>query len=150
MLALRRPASRGAELKSTLVSSATPLVFDAHYVGAGRLDVGRAIKQTVVAVENSLNLGTQRWPHDDDKPVSGTVTYRNTGSAPVTLNLAVSGAPYSVEQKETTLQAGGTGTVRVTADTRTGPDGQLAGRLPATTGEVRVITPLAVHKEVES
>ncbi|SMD05584.1 S8 family peptidase [Kibdelosporangium aridum] len=149
LLAQQRPGTKSAELKSTLVSSATPLQFDAHMVGAGRLDVARATKQTVVAVNNSVNLGLQRWPHDDDKPVSGTITYRNTGSTPVTLSLATA-SPYSVAPNELTVPAGGEATATVTADTRTGPDGHITGRLIATAGETRVVTPLTVNKEVES
>nr|WP_052478357.1 S8 family serine peptidase [Kibdelosporangium sp. MJ126-NF4]CEL17877.1 putative proteinase [Kibdelosporangium sp. MJ126-NF4]CTQ90899.1 putative proteinase [Kibdelosporangium sp. MJ126-NF4] len=150
LLAQQRPTSRGAELKSTLVSSAQPLPLDAHQIGAGRLDASRAVKQSVVSVDSALNLGTQRWPHDDDKPVSGTVTYRNTGSAPITLSLAVTGELYSVDQKEITVPAGGTGSARIAADTRTGPDGHITGMLTATAGETRVVTPLTVNKEAES
>jgi subtilisin family serine protease len=148
LLAQQRPGWRAAELKSTLVSSAEPVKLDVNVIGAGRVDVARAIKQDVFATTNTLNLGLQRWPHDDDKPVSGTVTYRNTGSAPVTLTLAVAGQ-YTADQ-QVTVPAGGQASAKVTADTRTGPDGYLTGRLIATAGDTRIVTPLTVHKEVES
>jgi subtilisin family serine protease len=148
LLAQQRPGWRAAELKSTLVSSAAPLPLDVHAVGAGRADIARAIKQDVFTTTNTLNLGLQRWPHDDDKPVSGTVTYRNTGSAPVTLTLAASG--QFTADKQVTVPAGGQASAKVTADTRTGPDGYLTERLIATAGDTRIVTPLTVHKEAES
>jgi subtilisin family serine protease len=148
LLAQQRPGWRAAELKSTLVSSAEPVKLDINAVGAGRVDVARAITQDVFATTNALNLGLQRWPHDDDKPVSGTVTYRNAGSAPVTLTLAISGQ-FTADQ-QITVPAGSQASAKVTVDTRTGPDGYLTGRLIATAGDTRIVTPVSVHKEVES
>jgi len=64
-----------------------------------RPDVLRAIHQTVFTDDPSLSFGVQKWPHTDDQPVTRTLTYRNTGTTPVTLDLSA---------------------------TTTGPDGQCA------------------------
>jgi subtilisin family serine protease len=148
LLAQQRPDWRAAEIKSTLVSAVEPKL-GVFAVGAGRLDVARAVKQNVYAVTNTVNFGLQRWPHDDDKPVSSKVTYRNTGSEPVTLNLTTTGQPFTVDQ-QITLPAKGEATTTVTADTRTEPEGRLTGRLIATAGDTRIVTPLTVHNETES
>ena len=90
----------------------------------------------------------------DDVPVTRTVTYRNGGTAPITLSLALTGdsGTFSLAATSVTVPAGGTATTTVTADTRgAGADGFKSGRLVATgTGDVRVETPVAVNREVES
>ncbi len=150
LLAQRQPAWHATELKSVLVSAAKPTAKgDVFAEGAGRVDVARAIKQDVFAT-NTVNLGLQRWPHEDDQPVDGTITYRNAGSAPVTLSLSVTGSAFSAKQNEITVPANGEATATVTADTRTGPDGRLTTRVVATSGDLKLVTPVTVNKEVES
>ncbi|MFC7534908.1 S8 family serine peptidase [Actinoplanes sp. GCM10030250] len=139
--------------KNTLVASAQPTEgVSAYDQGAGRVDVARQITQTVSVDEGSVSFGIQAWPHNDDQPVTRTVTYRNSGTAAVTLTLAVDGAPFSVAATSLTVPAGGTAATTVTADTRGDmPDGPLGGYLTATAaGGVRVITALGVDREVES
>ncbi|HUQ17904.1 MAG TPA: hypothetical protein VM070_08965, partial [Candidatus Saccharimonadales bacterium] len=85
-----------------------------------------------------------------------TVTYRNAGTAPVTLALAaaLSGPTgpgvISVSPATLTIPAGGTAATVITAHT----DGALAnglygGALVATGGDVRVETPIGVEREAE-
>ena len=65
--------------------------------GPFRVDIARAVTQPVAADVAAIDFPVQRWPHADDTPVTEVVGYRNTGSAPVTLTLAVApAAPEAV------------------------------------------------------
>lgn len=139
--------------KNTLMASANPAEgVNSFDQGAGRVDVARQITQTVTVDEGSISFGVQRWPHDDDQPVTRTVTYRNSGAAAVELTLTLSGGPFTLADNTLTVPAGGTATTTVTADTRgDDPDGPIGAFLTATAaGGVRVSTPIGVDKEVES
>ncbi|MBT2227978.1 hypothetical protein [Nonomuraea sp. NEAU-A123] len=130
--------------------------------GAGRVDVARAVSQSVTAEPGGLSFGRQAWPHTDDQPITRKMTYRNTGSAPVTLRLtaqaidaggkALPASMFSVTPDTVTVPAGSEVEASVTADTRGNiPDGVIGGYLQATVdGAVAVSTPLGVEKEVES
>ncbi|MFD1326251.1 peptidase S8, partial [Micromonospora sonneratiae] len=129
--------------------------------GAGRVDVARAITQTVTTVPVGLSFGRTMWPHGDDVPVVRTVTYHNPGAEPVTLQLSmqvtgpggvvVPSGMFQVSATQVTVPAGGQAQVTVTADTSVeSPDGHYTGRLLATAGSTVVNTPLAVNKEPES
>jgi Subtilase family len=155
ILAQQHPDWTGAQLKAALMTAAKPNPdLDVFAQGNGRLDVAKAVTQTVTATPASLSFGRQAWPHDDDTPVAKTVSYRNDGSSPLTLALAVSAASpgtFTVDKPNITLPAGGTASVTVTADTSVdGPDGLLVGSLTATAGNTMVRTPIAVDREVES
>ncbi|MGY1498345.1 S8 family serine peptidase [Streptomyces sp. QTS52] len=160
LLAGQHPDWRAAELKAALMASATPTPgADVDAQGAGRVDVARAIHQSVLATPTSLPLGTQEAPADDDVPVVRTVTYRNDGTEPRTLDFAArvtgpDGSPspagmFTVTPERATVPAGGTTTVTVTADTRvqsgTGVfEGALVGVDTTTGTSVRV--PLTITK----
>ncbi len=109
----------------------------------------------------AVSFGRTVWPHADDEPITRTVTYRNSGDAAVTLNLALqvtgpNNAPapagmFQASAATVTVPAGGTAQVSVTADTSVeSADGYWTGRLLATAGSTSVITALAVYKEAES
>ncbi|MEO3818076.1 S8 family serine peptidase [Plantactinospora sp. B24E8] len=168
ILAQRRPDLPAAQLKATLMAAARPATdLDVFAQGAGRLDVARAIGQRITADPPSLGFGRQVWPHDDNTPVSRTVSYHNLGDTPVTLRLAVdatdpAGTPvpagmFQVRPTSVTVPAGGTAEATVTADTAGtgGPLGRLTGQLVAApdtdedNGSI-VLTPVAVEREVES
>ncbi|MFI5756600.1 S8 family serine peptidase [Streptomyces sp. NPDC051569] len=90
ILAQEHPDWTGARIKQALTASAKPTAgLDAYAQGTGRTDVARAVRQTVVTEQTSVGFGLQKWPHADDKVISRTVTYRNTGAAPVTLDLSL-------------------------------------------------------------
>ena len=162
LLAQQHPDWSAAQFKATLMASAKPdPTLTAYQQGAGRVDVARAITQSVTTDPVSLSFGRASWPHADDEPVTRTVTYRNPGTAELTLELAlqVSGpdgaaAPaglFRTSADRVTVPAGGQAAVTVTADTRVAsPDGYWSGRLSATAGSTLVTTPVGVHKEVES
>ncbi|MBM7786009.1 S8 family serine peptidase [Tenggerimyces flavus] len=162
ILAQQHPDWKGPQVKAALMASAKPNPeLAAFEQGAGRVDVAKAITQSVVSEPVSLSFGTQRWPHDDDQPVAKTLTYRNLGSAPVTLALAGTmtgpdGEPapagaFTMSANEVTVPAGGTADVTVTASTKhAGPDGFYSGSITATAGTASAITPFGVEKEIES
>ena len=162
ILKQRRPDFTPAQLKAALMASAKPhaaqSVFDQ---GAGRVDVARAINQTVFADPPSLSLGRQIWPHGDDTPITKTVTYQNIGTSDVTLSIALNttgpdGNPapagmFTLSANTLAVPAGGRASVTLTADTRVAsPDGLATGRLVATAGGSVTQTPFAVDKEAES
>lgn len=162
ILAQRHPNATPAELKALLMASAKPNPeLGAFAQGAGRVDVAKAVGQTLRTEPPSLSFGRQFWPHADDSVLTRTVTYRNTGAEPVTLSLALKvtgpdgkAAPqrmFSLSATSVTVPAGGQAGVTVSADTRTGgPDGYYTGALTATGGGVSTTTPFAVDQEVES
>ncbi|SDT04006.1 S8 family serine peptidase [Actinoplanes derwentensis] len=155
ILAQQHPDWTAQQRKTVLMGSAAPIDgTTAYQQGAGRVDVAREITQTVAVNEGAINFGIQRWPHDDDQPVTKTVTYRNEGTAAVTLTLALTGQAgvFTVADTTLTVPAGGTATTTVTADTRGDlPDQPLSGHLIGTgPGGVRVSAPLGVVREVES
>ncbi|MEU3601465.1 S8 family serine peptidase [Streptomyces sp. NPDC006798] len=174
LLKQKHPDWTGQRIKAALMASAKPGPYPLHEQGAGRVAVDRALTlPPVTAGPTVLDLGTRRWPHHDDTPVSRTITYRNEGPAALDLDLTVGGtgpggAPLpagflTTGASRITVPAGGTATVDVTADTRIdgGGDGRYSAEVvasPVTTGATGtanpgatpVRTPVTVDREVES
>ncbi|MEH1125025.1 S8 family serine peptidase [Micromonospora sp. CPCC 206061] len=163
LLLQQHPDWTPGQVKAALMASAKPTGdLGAYGQGAGRVDLARAIKQTVLVEQPSLSFGTQEWPHNDDKPVTRTLTYRNVGPDEVTLDLAVEAAAgpdgkpapagmFLLAEPKVTVPAGGTGTVEVTADTRVGSaDGAFTARVVAKSGDLAVVTAMGVVREEES
>jgi subtilisin family serine protease len=150
LLAQQHPDWAAGQLKAALMASAKPDPAAGPFEqGAGRVDVSRAINQTLTADPPSVSFGLAMWPHTDDVPVNKMVTYRNSGTADVTLDLTVA-APFTLGARTLSVPAGGTASVTVTADTRADiPDASYSGRLIATAGQNQVSTPVAVDKEAE-
>ncbi|MEU8236528.1 S8 family serine peptidase [Actinoplanes sp. NPDC048967] len=151
----QHPGWSPKQRKTLLMGAAKPAAdVDVFGQGAGRVDVARVVRQAVSVDEGSISFGRQEWPHSDDVPVTKTVTYRNGGTAPITLALSLidKSGTFSLAATSLTVPAGGTATTTVTADTRgAGTDGFKTGQLVATgPGDVRVETPVAVNREVES
>jgi subtilisin family serine protease len=158
LLVQQHPGWRAMELKAALMGAATPNPqADAYAQGNGRLDVAAATARALRADPPSVDLGVQRWPHQDDAPASRAVTLYNDGPATarlaVTLAVAVPGggpAPagmFAVSPSEVTVPPGGSAAVTITADTaRTGPEGVYFGHMMA--GPVRVA--FTVDRERES
>ncbi|MFE9659513.1 S8 family serine peptidase [Streptomyces sp. NPDC005955] len=150
------------ELKGALIASAKDTGDPTLVQGTGRLQVDRALAQTVFTDPVSLGLGTAQWPHHDDVPRTKEVTYRNTGSRDVVLDLSVTGedqqgrpAPqgfFALGSPRVTVPAGGSASVGLTADTRLGGDvdGQYTAEVVATGGGQTVRSVATVHREVES
>ncbi len=155
LLAQRHPDWSATTLKATLMAAAKPNPDIGVFAqGAGRVDIGRGIGQTVVADPVSVSFGTQLWPHTGNTPVTKTVHYHNTGTAPATLALTPhTNGPagmFTVTPGSITVAAGGDASVQVTADARVpGPAGFLGGELTATDGTTTVQTPIGLENEGE-
>ncbi|MFF3095326.1 S8 family serine peptidase [Streptomyces cyaneofuscatus] len=162
ILKQKNPAWTGAQIKAALTGSAEGGSHTVFQQGAGRLAVGKAIDQTLVAEPVSVTLGTQPWPHTDDTPVTERVTYRNNGTTDVTVDLSLEaptggdGQPapagfFTLGAQRITVPAGSTA-VDLTADTRLGGtvDGSYSATVVATGGGQTVRTPAAVDRESES
>ncbi|MFI8966367.1 S8 family peptidase [Streptomyces sp. NPDC053493] len=161
ILKQRHPDWRSAELKGALIGSAQGGDHSAFQQGSGRIQVDRALAQSVVAEPVSLNFGTALWPHADDRPLTRTVAYRNLGAEDVTLDLSVtaldpSGKPapagfFALGASKVTVPAGGTAQVGLVADTRIGDaDGAYSGYVTATGAGQVVRTAAVAVREAES
>ncbi|WP_160150279.1 S8 family serine peptidase [Nonomuraea solani] len=149
--ALLRQATPGItapELKSALVGGS-----EAHSGvpvdkgGAGRLAIGGALARTVLADAAVLDFGLSTA--GTGAPVTRPVTYRNPGTAPVTLALAAK-APFTLSASELTLPPGGKGKVNVTLDPAKAEAGWVRTELTATpSGGAALRTPLTGNVEVE-
>ena len=162
ILRQQHPDWSAAQVKAALMAAAAPHpTLDPYAQGAGRLDLTRAVTQTVLADPPSVSFAHTEWPHHDDSPQTATVTYHNHGAAELvlTLELATTGptgdpAPdgfFTLSQSTVTVPAAGSAQVTLTVDTSIGElDGFFGGYLTATADGVRVVTPFAVEREVES
>jgi hypothetical protein len=162
LLLQQHPAWTGAELKAQLIATANPnAALTAFEQGAGRIDIDRGTRQDVVAEPAVLSLGVASFPHDDDPAIVRTVRYHNGGTAPIALavtaslsNAAGGATPpgmIQVAPAAVTVPAGGATEVTVTVNTRGAlADGLYSGALVATSGDVRVETPIGVEREVAS
>ncbi|WP_337724186.1 S8 family serine peptidase [Saccharothrix sp. CCNWLW140] len=158
----QRPDLSSAQYKALLMGSAKPNpALGVAAQGAGRVDLQRATRQSTHAEPPALSLGTAVWPYQDDPRITKKLTYRNPGPQPVTFTLAVTatgpdGKPapagmFSLSTDRVTVPPGAAATVELTADTTlNSPDGDFSGHVTATAEVQAVVTPLAVHKEVES
>ncbi|MGW4227998.1 S8 family peptidase [Streptomyces sp. NPDC004980] len=164
ILAQQHPDWTGQRIKQALASSAkSGSSLTPFQQGTGRADLTRAIAQSVVSEQTSVNFGTQLWPHADDKPVTRRITYRNAGTEPVALNLstetagpggkAVPAGFFTLTTDRITVPAGSTADVGLIADTRIGSrDGVFAGVLTARAvkGGQSVRTSFGVEREEEA
>jgi subtilisin family serine protease len=151
-----------AELKGALTGSAKAGKYTPFQQGTGRIQVDRAIKQTVLADPASVNFGVQQWPHADDKPVAKKLTYRNLGTKDVTLTLSATatdpkGRPaptgfFTLGATNVTVPAGGKASVPLTVNTKLGGtvDGAYSAYVTATGGGQSVRTAAGVQREVQS
>ncbi len=162
LLKQQHPDWRSAELKAALVASVRPAGTGVFTEGSGRVDVGAALGQTVVAEPSSVTFARQPYPHTDDESATERITYRNLGSEPVTFDLSVAavgpdGKPapagmFTVDAQRLTVPANGSATVGLTADTRPGGDvnGVYTAVVTARGTDQTVRTTAAVEREVEA
>jgi hypothetical protein len=136
----------GQQLKAALIGSTTPVDGTEYDRGAGRVDVARAVTQTVTTAPASLGFGVVEWPHTGalEKPL----TYRNDGPTEVTLTLSATG-PFTVAPDQVTIPAGDTATVTVHAP-GSADDGSKSGLVTAAGAGARVVTPVSVLHEPKS
>ncbi|MEX0171028.1 S8 family serine peptidase [Streptomyces sp. LMG1-1-1.1] len=156
LLAQQHPDWTGAQLKEHLTSTAKGLGDESspYEVGTGRVDVAAAVRATVRGT-GSLFFGNYTWPHEpSDVAVTKDLTFTNTGSADVRLNLALTRAdgPFTLGAPSVTVPAGGTASVPVTGDPQAAPAGRHVGYVTATdaaTGQPVTRTSVALLKEEE-
>lgn len=136
IVAQEHPEWSPARIKAALMGAATPIAdAAADRVGAGRLDVARAVSSPVTAAPGSLYFGSQAAPR--------TVTYYNSGSEAITLALSLSDDAFAVADRTVIVPAGGEATVIVTADVA---KGRATGALTATSGDFSVRTTLGAEQ----
>lgn len=155
IVAGEHPDWTGAQIKAALIGSAKVLDgIDVFGNGAGRLDVARATTQTVRALTPSAGFGRLPWPHDPAQPATAEVRYTNDGDTPVTLQLSLSvtttrgtPAPGGLFSAEPSLTVPAHSTAGTTIRVAAGPDstGSYEGRLVATAGQTRLVTPVAAQ-----
>ncbi|MBP2471955.1 subtilisin family serine protease [Crossiella equi] len=154
LLAQQHPGLTGAQLKSLLTASATPTPgLTPFEQGVGRVDSAKVLRQTVTSAPVSLSLGKQLWPHTGEPAITREITYTNSGTAPVTLDLAVdtNGGVFGVSPAQLTVPAGGKAVAAVKAEVGKAPDGgQFGGAVVATGGGTTVRTAVEIELEVES
>ncbi|AXG81990.1 1,4-dihydropyridine esterase [Streptomyces paludis] len=164
LLAQQHPDWSGQRIKKALVSSARPGAGQSVFQqGAGRADLTKAITQTVLSEQVGLNFGIAPWPHTYDLPVTKQITYNNTGTAPVTLDVSLEttgpgGKPvadgfFVLSATKVTVPAGGRTSIDLRANTNIGgTDGVFTGTVVArsTDGSQNVRTTFAVEREAES
>ncbi|WP_109474307.1 S8 family peptidase [Ornithinimicrobium cavernae] len=153
LLAQQHPDWDGEQLKDALVSTALPGALTAYEQGGGRVDLTRAITQSVTGT-GSVHLGT--FEDGATEPVTREVTYTNTGAEPVELTLDLdvstrggdepSPEGLSLSAETVSVPAGGTASVTVTVNPGALERGQYTGQLHATSGDTTVHTTLAVIK----
>ncbi len=144
LLMQAHPDLTAAQVKAALMSTAHPGDAPTFAEGAGRVDVAAAVTSPVLADTGSLSFGRFNWPHDVREPVTRTVTYRNIGDEPATLDLSVDvhaqegtgdeDGSVSVSPTQLTLQPGQAAPVAVTLDTNRGDPGLYVGAVTARTG----------------
>ena len=171
ILAQEHPDWNGQQIKDALMSTSKALPdYTAYQVGDGRVDIGAAITDPITAT-GSEYFGFDAWPHTNEPAVNKTVTYSNSGSAAVTLNLAesaeVEGGPYDIDPTRdagdpapagmftlsastVTVPAHGTATVTATAKPSMGGNGlRYLGQIVATDATSAVVarTDVGLYKE---
>ncbi|MFG2883221.1 S8 family serine peptidase [Streptomyces sp. NPDC048297] len=153
LLAQEHPDWTGAQLKDALMSSSKQLDASPYDLGAGRLSVSGAVAADITAT-GSADLGFYGWPYDGNKPVTRTVTYRNSSDQDVRLNLSVRGAPDGVAtlaDSSLTVPGHGAASTTVTGDGSKAPVGQTGGQIVAagTDGTELAHTVFGLVKEEE-
>jgi subtilisin family serine protease len=155
LLAQQHPDLTGTQLKALLVGASTPTPGATPFEqGAGRVDSAKVLTQTVTSDPISLSFGQDRWPHTGKAPLTKDVSYRNSGTVPVTLDLKMdvnAGGVLSVSPSRLVIPAGGTAKATVNADVAKAPaGGKFAGAVVAAGGSMSVRTAVEIDLEVES
>ncbi|MFJ2418666.1 S8 family serine peptidase [Streptomyces brevispora] len=151
----RHPDWSGQRIKDALMTSSKELPdYTPYEQGTGRLDVKAAIDTTIEAT-GSVAVASYNWPHSASEPVAErTITYRNTGKADVTLDLATDtdADAYTLSAKQLTVPAGSTAEAVLSLDpSKVANDTTFSGQVIAkdATGTTVAHTGFALNKEQE-
>ena len=161
IMAQRWPSWTPGRIKAVLMGTADPNPDLSVYAqGGGRLDVGQAVGQRLIARRANLDFGWFRYPQTAAEPVTKPLLLQNLGAAATTVDLnleleAEDGGPapagmVAVTPSRLTLAAGASATAQVTVDVAAGAPGRYSGAVvatPATGPAIR--TPLGFYKEPE-
>ncbi|MFE7357723.1 S8 family serine peptidase [Streptomyces sp. NPDC057543] len=155
ILKQRHPDWSGQRIKDALMSSSKRLdAYTPYEQGTGRLDVKAAVDTTIEAT-GSVAVASYNWPHSASDPVAQrTITYRNTGSKDVTLDLATDtdADAYTLSTKRLTVPAGSTAEAVLSLDpSKVANDTQFSGQVIAkdAAGTTVAHTGFALNKERE-
>jgi hypothetical protein len=153
LVAQAHPDWTANDIKHALMSSsAVPAGLNVFAGGAGRLDAARAVSQKLFT-DGSVSFPLVAWPRPAAEPIRKTVTYRNRGSAPVTLDLKLSDdTAFSLASSTVTVPANGSAGVSVSLDPTKLPNagGAVSARISATNDDIVVRTAVGVVAEPES
>ena len=160
ILAQQHPDWTGQQLKYALMDSAKPTAALSPFAqGDGRVDIGRAVGQSVTASPGSISRFLS-WPHT--APDTTSVTYTNAGSSPQTLGLSLSAqgadgaaAPtgmFALGESSVTVPARGSVQVLLSIDAAKGAPGLYSGRITAASsdGSTALQTAIGAFDEPES
>ncbi|GLZ76656.1 serine protease [Actinorhabdospora filicis] len=156
------PAWTAAQLKSAIMNSSKRIgsgvtVFQQ---GAGRLDIGQGVTQTVYSDSGSLSFGRYAFPHTQPA-VTRTARLNNPGTTPVTVSLAFTAyapngeqAPaglFTTDRAAATIPPGASVDVNITfTPSPSAASGSYSGDLVATsTTGVRVRVVAGAYLEPE-
>ncbi|MFH9726332.1 S8 family peptidase [Streptomyces sp. NPDC017254] len=150
------PDWTGQQLKDALMSTSKQLPdYTPYEMGTGRVDVPAAVDAQITAT-GSVAAASYDWPHSAGDPVAErTVTYRDQGDRPVTLDLATdtSADAYTLSAGQVTVPAGGSAEAVLSLDPAKAAVGTtFSGQVVAkdhATGTVVAHTGFALAKERE-
>jgi subtilisin family serine protease len=161
IMAQRWPTWTPARIKAVLMGTADPNPdLGVYEQGGGRLDIGHAIDQRLIARRANVDYGYFRYPQTGVEPVTKAVPLLNLGSSAATVDLRVEldtedGDPaparmVSITPSRLTIAPGAEASAQVTVDVQAGPPGLYSGAViatPASGPAVRV--PIGFYKEPE-
>ncbi|WP_329428144.1 S8 family serine peptidase [Streptosporangium sp. NBC_01495] len=150
ILAQRHPEWTGEQLKAALIGSAAPSAGATPYQqGAGRVDLVRALAQRVVAEPGNM-WAAFPWDGSGDHVTTRTITYANSGDAPVSLDLTAEGEVLKLSTRRIEVPARGQVSVTLTIDARGKAKGDYPGTVTARSGETVIRTLAGAYVEPES
>ncbi|WP_371631017.1 S8 family serine peptidase [Streptomyces sp. NBC_00341] len=160
LVAQAHPGWNGEQIKTALMNSAEPNPKRAAYQqGTGRVDAGRAVRQTVLASPANLTT-TPGWSDGAGSDTEHTVTFSNSGDSETTLSLALdkplsptaqpgNAEQFSVDRDQVTVPAHSTATATVTTRATLLPHGPWSAVLTASqAGKTVTRTILGVNSTI--
>ncbi|MET8388499.1 S8 family serine peptidase [Streptosporangium canum] len=150
ILAQRHPDWNGERLKAALIGTAKPTGDATPYQqGAGRVDLVRALAQQVTAVPGNV-WAAFPWDGPEERTATKTITYANSGDAPVSLDLSAEDEMLKLSAQRLEVPAGGEASVTLTIDATGKAPGDYPGTITARSGETVIRTLAGAFVEPES
>ncbi|GAA4229076.1 subtilisin family serine protease [Streptosporangium album] len=150
ILAQRHPDWTGERLKAALIGTAKPTADATPYQqGAGRVDLVRGLAQPVVAVPGNV-WAVFPWQDSGTRETTRTITYTNSGDAPVTLDLSTESDVLTLSAERLEVPAGGDASVTLTINTDGKTPGDYPGIVSARSGDTVIRTLAGAYVEPKS